>query len=340
MKKLLFLFLVGIVLSSNLNAKVWRVSSVAGVDADYSTFLSALNSSFVVNGDTIYVESGTTTTSSIDLNKQLVIIGPGYFLADNPETQADLKYATFSELDFEAGSQGSVIKGCVINSLDINTSNIIVENNYIYNISLNASSLITINGTISNVILRKNFIYYRIEQTNSGRIGVSCSSLVTGLIIDNNYIYTFNSYSYSPYAIYCLSGEFRNNVIYGSSLISNAVFNNNIVAYGTFTLTNTFMNYNICNSTQCGTENGNQAYISMSSVFTGSYSSQADKGLILKSDSPAIGAGDDGTDCGIFGGNDPYILSGLPDIPAIYYYEQIIDNLNQSLQIVIKAKSH
>jgi hypothetical protein len=42
----------------------------------------------------------------------------------------------------------------------------------------------------------------------------------------------------------------------------------------------------------------------------------------LAAASPAIGGGVDisGTkpDCGAFGGNDPYVLSGIPNIPTIY----------------------
>jgi hypothetical protein len=31
--------------------------------------------------------------------------------------------------------------------------------------------------------------------------------------------------------------------------------------------------------------------------------------------SPGLGAGFGGTDCGIFGGAEPYVLSGIPPIP-------------------------
>ena len=38
----------------------------------------------------------------------------------------------------------------------------------------------------------------------------------------------------------------------------------------------------------------------------------------LKAGSPAIGAGVGGIDCGAFGGETPYKLSGIPFVPLIY----------------------
>jgi hypothetical protein len=39
---------------------------------------------------------------------------------------------------------------------------------------------------------------------------------------------------------------------------------------------------------------------------------------MLSENSPAKGAGSNGTDIGPFGGPDPYRLSGLPNLPNIY----------------------
>ncbi len=63
----------------------------------------------------------------------------------------------------------------------------------------------------------------------------------------------------------------------------------------------------------------------INSVFTGSPRTVAgettDGKFRLKPGSPAIGAGIDGVDLGIFGGPNPYKLSGIPSIPTIYKLE-------------------
>ena len=53
-----------------------------------------------------------------------------------------------------------------------------------------------------------------------------------------------------------------------------------------------------------------------SSLFIGG--NVPDKAYKLNPTSSAKGAGVGGIDCGAFGGNDSYVLSGLPAIPHIY----------------------
>ncbi len=78
-------------------------------------------------------------------------------------------------------------------------------------------------------------------------------------------------------------------------------------------------------------------YTSMSAVFT--QTGSTDGKYQLKAGSPAIGYAYGGGDCGPFGGASPYVLSGMPNIPAIY--ELLVPGAGGSnLNITIKAKSH
>ena len=60
---------------------------------------------------------------------------------------------------------------------------------------------------------------------------------------------------------------------------------------------------------------------SLDSVFVG-YGTQGsfsnDSRWVLRANSPAKGTGIGGTDMGMFGGTNPYKLSGMPGIPAFY----------------------
>ena len=121
--------------------------------------------------------------------------------------------------------------------------------------------------------------------------------------------------------------------------ISNFTFANNIMVSGSITRNNNVFYNNICNGTQFPIGNGNQQNVIMSGVFVGKTGNSTDCQWHLKEYSPALGAGNDGTDCGMFGGPSPYVLSGLPSIPSIY--EITIpttgDNLN-GINVTIKAK--
>ncbi len=95
----------------------------------------------------------------------------------------------------------------------------------------------------------------------------------------------------------------------------------------------------MCNGTQF--ENlgqNNLINVDMSTVFaeTGS----TDGKWQIKPGGPADGSGTNGTDMGIFGGNDPYVLSGIPPLPAIYeFYGTNAGAINFPVQIKIKARN-
>jgi len=76
----------------------------------------------------------------------------------------------------------------------------------------------------------------------------------------------------------------------------------------------------------------------MSTVFA-SYASTDGK-YQLKNGSPAKGSGLNGVDCGMFGGLDHYVLSGIQDIQVIYFFEDTERaSATNGLPVHIKLKS-
>lgn len=349
MKKFKLLFILAVVFTSvQLNATVWRVNNVAGVNAPFTTLQAAHNSSSVLEGDTLYLEASAGSYGDLIAIKKLVIIGAGYFLNENLNLQANGPTSEVSKIAFNNGSQGSVVAGCTIYEIKINTSDLVIERN---NINFNETSIVDggiffNTSNVSNIIIRNNFLQNNYEGISSSKNYVirTASTSITGInniIISKNFISTKKiSTSYVLYLTTGFSGTIENNVIYGNVLMNNAVFNNNILRDGTFTASNCTYNNNIGNSTQFGITNGNQQNVTMTNVFLGATGNSTDSQWQLKVGSPAIGAGVGGVDCGMFGGTFPYVLSGIPAIPAIYFHEQIIDNVNQQLNVTIKAKSH
>ena len=87
MKKLFLVATVIVAMSVNLNAAIWRVNNIAGVNADFTTIQAAHNAANA--GDTIYLEPSAGNYGNLTATKRLVIIGPGYFLAENEGLQAN-----------------------------------------------------------------------------------------------------------------------------------------------------------------------------------------------------------------------------------------------------------
>jgi hypothetical protein len=327
-----------LLLALNTQAKVWRVNNRVGVDADYTSLANAISSPLVNPGDTIYLEASSGSHGNITLTKRLVIIGPGFFLAENPETQADVNSAVIGAFTFSSGSNGSIIKGCRIHNIIVNSSDIIIKGNLI---SGSTSNTIRLGADIANVIIQNNYIQNNYNSMNSTVIA-ALESGTNNIIIKNNYIDNVGTYSSSRslYLLSGFSGIIENNVISKLLYVSNAEFHNNILTTGTFQYENVNFTHNIANGTQFGVLNGNQQNANMSNVFLGPTGNSTDGQWQLRPGSPAIGTGVGGTNVGMFGGATPYKLSGMPNIPAIYELNHSIDYENQLLEIDFSVKSH
>jgi len=332
-KKKLILLTLTLFSLSFLSATVWRVDNNTGVDADFTNLQDAHNSAS--NGDILIVTGSTTNYDNISLTKSLTIIGTGYFLTLNPDTQANQHSSEAGYFIFNAGSEGSVVTGMSITYIDINVDNITIKRNKIY--STNSSyDAINLNN-VSNIYIYQNYIYA--NGTSSNAIELNNNSqdvLISNNLIKHSY---YSSYSIMVYST--CSATITNNFLYGNVSLYNSEFYNNIMKSGDFYDHNNTNNYynNIGHSDQfapCG-ENGNQCSVNMTTVFIGTGST--DGQYQLAEGSPAIGAGVSGEDCGAFDGLYPYVLSGMPsEIPAIYYF--FSPGAGFEIPVEIKAKSH
>lgn len=309
------------------NATVWRVSNVSGADAHFPGITAANNSTMVQAGDTLYIEPSSVSYGSASITKSLTLIGNGYFIAENPETQANTNKSEFGTLTFGQGSQGSAIMGCKLVNLSVSVSNIRAERNYI--------GYVTVGPNVSNIVVMQNYVKY-----SAGGSLITISDNASNLLFSGNYLE--NTYSLGNTQGISMSSSssaiFENNVIYNGVTIYNSTFYNNILRAGGFVPDNSVYTNNIGNDNQFGNQNGNQQYVNMANVFLGTGST--DGQWQLKPGSPAIGAGTGGQDCGMFGGPNPYILSGIPPIPAIYEYIQIYNTADQEVEVTFSVKSN
>ncbi len=306
-----------------------RVNNNTDFDADFSTLQAAVTAAS--DNDTIYVEGSAINYEGATIDKPLTIVGPGFFLSENPETQANNTSATFdSEITFTSGSEGSTIMGCdfLFANLTISVSDISVIRNHLYQIEFT--------GTSNNIVVIQNYVYANINagtgdimnsiiSNNIIRGAIYAQSTSGPLIISNNVCWTTNW----AYPIDC----------------HNASIQNNIISYEFSTInlnTGNTISYNIL--AEDGTDaNGNQYNVDMDMVFAdfdGSLLLSTDGKWELMAGSPALAGGSGGVDCGAFGGSTPYILSGVPNLPHIYEADVPASATSESgLQVSIKVKS-
>lgn len=300
----------------------FRVNNNAGVNAPYSSLTAAYNAASA--GDTIYIESSPTSYGDLALYKPLVLIGSGYYLSQNPETQANKNASTIGNLIIGNSS----CSGLKISGLTINVINIYWT---ISSFNITRCKINTIgygsNVAFYNTIWEQNIITY---------MDLAYNPNFYNSYIRNNYIGSTN------YGSFCSSNNtllVTQNVFNAISL-NNVMVTNNIIT-GNSSFPNCFTSNNICSGTQLAAINGNQQNVDMNTVFVcwSNCTGFSDDGrYMLKTGSPAIGAGANGEDCGMYGGSFPYQLSGLPAIPAIYYFNYNFNNA--SVNIDLKVKSH
>jgi len=300
MKKLITLAsIITLIASTSSMATVWRVNNQDDT-ADYQDLDVAHNSNAVQAFDTLYVEGSTVAYASITCTKPLTFIGPGYFLNINQKS-AQMVPASLGSLTFNPGSEGSRVIGLNFdvfssNGPDIYVNNISIERCYIRGyVQIDDVNGVVVAGNYCSGLARATTgsKFYNVYFNNN--IVTSWMDIPNTSTIQscNNNIFMGNSYEFTAY-------HFRNNIFIDgaasieiqSQFIENNIATNNILP--------TTGNTNVSN---------------IDALFVGGESPDAK--YLLSENSQAKGAGFDGVDCGIFGGNNPYMISGLPPLPAI-----------------------
>jgi len=331
------------ILSFQAQAKVWRVNNNSGASASFTTLQAAQDNSSVLAGDTIQIEPSANNYGNANLNKKLVIIGPGYFLSQNTGLQVGNSSASFNTIYLSSNCSGTVITGITVSDIYCGASNVSFIRNFFNGgyirtatdgqSSPNVSNIlildnyavcpILLNGTASNVIIKGNYII------NNGNFNSSNTS-VTSVLIENNIInQTSSTDLYS-----CI---FRNNIFLGDNKTGNSSGNNNNSYFNNlFEYAND--SYNIMSGVTVGNGNlfGNSSY-TQANIFnlTGSTDAQ----WKLKTGSPALGAGVSGGDLGMFAGSNPYVLSGIPSVPTIYLLNTTSSGNGVSVTISTKSNN-
>ncbi|MEP7145024.1 MAG: hypothetical protein ABI707_19215 [Ferruginibacter sp.] len=298
------------------HAKVRRIgywgTPIAGTD--YTTLQPAHDAS--ARGDTILLFPGSYAAN---FTKKLVVIGYGYYVAgtgSNANLQAITGPLTVNQITLSTGSDSAVFEG--VDYLTLTAQ----PGTPLKNILINRC----------NVLLRytnAQLTSWKITQSNIVNIvGVfGAGAIFNNLTIENSIIRSFDLRATSASS----TGALNNNIFInsangpvfdfqsGSYVITNSIFT------GTFSVVNTsqcFFQNDIATGNKIPAGNGNIPNVDISTLFVG-FPTQGvysnDSALALRRPgSPAIGAGIDGTDCGIFGGSSPYHLSGIPSIPSFY----------------------
>lgn len=313
--------------ATSATAKSWRINNNAATASNFNSINAAMSSNEVTDGDTLYLDPGTTLSDQQTVTKQVTIVGPGYFRGNAPH-----RHAYFHN-------------PVVINAANVKLEGLVFDND----LSIYAQQ-VTVERCIFKVIKISNGNYanakyatirqcygQRVLGMGETSIGSAFCTIENCILINGGYIFDG---LYLP--------DIRYNYLKGTSGtsifddISNATITNNVII-NVYSPNSTISSYvinsvNISHNVISGNGNypDNKYGYTEADIFT--LTGMNDQLYQLKEDSPAKGYATDGGDCGPYGGLTPYVAGGLPN-GYPYYTKAIIPakskdgKVNVSLQI-------
>lgn len=318
-------------------------------------------------GDIIYVDGGIY--GDITISKQVTLIGTGYFAAVGAAPTGE---ARLGIVRFIPGAAGSLLTGFVTTGeLSVGASNVTIVRNLIGgSVYLGYAPGIGSAGwgaTANNVTVRQNFIDGELMAAQTQGTGTVLnfsfrnnivrngfligSPQIAGEFVNNTFGYAFDAGSYTSYnspqdgsCLLITSVRFRNNIFVQSAAGFCAMLRTPSVVPPVFIGNVMLIDVAFPNVIIPGTR---LTAAQLDNLFVGRPiqgnmpAMAPDARAQLKAGSVALTAGEGGTQAGAFGGDDPYVLSGIPFIPSITELT-VPPTVTQggTLNITVKAQSN
>jgi hypothetical protein len=317
-----------------------------GGPGDFTSFSAAHTAAAV--GDTIYFVGSQTSYGNLTLTKRLTLIGPGYYLDLNPNTNQNKMRAIIAYIyiqpalplteptrDFDSGAAGSHIMGLEAdNGINVYVNDVIIERCWAVNIIgqyFTAQAQYPANITVSRCFVQyyvQNMEQSLVQNTVMFQTGYDGVTQVRNSFVKNCIMYGATASENAGTA-------FRNTLFYGNASITASGQDPNNVKYCIFSA-----------AAQATTGVGNLFSQSFTTMYISPAPAAPDAKYQLNASSIALNFGradDDVTpiDAGAFGGLTPYVLSGLPSLPIVYEITAPNSvNAADGLPVTIKVKAN
>ena len=299
-------------------AKILRVSNVAGSSAPYTTYAEAEVDA--LDGDTIIFDGSATSYGDVVVKgKRLVLFGHGYLLAANNVSNLNDCDAQFGNIEIQ--TEGTIVQGLKATNIYIRANNVVVTRCHANKILNGGGYEGYYSGVFSGIVIHQNFVTYNITG-----IAGSTSQYFSNSQITNN-IVVCSQYDAE------LIQAMRNSVVQNNILI-NKYFKDEIAATP-MNLVECMVENNIVfanDKVVTGSNNETSGNIVGASGFE--FTDLANDASILDDlkeyTAQGVGAG---------AGTDPYVISGIPAGPMIEDIDMPTTvEKGKSMEVVVKVK--
>jgi hypothetical protein len=274
----------------------------------------------------------------VNLNRPLHLVGYGYYHVENginhPPTTSMPAAVVAMNITAAAGARpdGGSITGLTV------TSNIELNDVEGFTVRRCRAQWLTILGPARRLSILQNYLY-GYNHWAQGRATINSPADDNGDILIAGNIVT-NSYHGCVDISGGDSAVIMNNVMIGvpGSCQGACQITNNIFYAALPAPYSSFAN-NLAMGSFLPAGNGNLNNQVAADVFV--LAGSPDGQYQLKQGSPAIGAGLNGTDIGAYGGDFPYVLSGLPPLPVVTDITAPLSvNDGETLSVEVKVEVH
>ena len=264
----------------------WRISDRTDIDVDFHSIEEAMKDERVQNGHTLYIERGTNLGNA-EITKSVNVIGPGYDLADESRN-AKVDYVIIN-------AENAKVVGLQIVNAVVCENNVNIENCYITSGVLGNET----DNENDNCVIKSCFINGSVY--GRGEDGTYEWTLTNNII--KGEVYNFEEMTLNHNTI--VSDNYVLNGVNVSMVTNNVLFRPMNVSPISDCTDNEY-NKNIVSAIS-GT-NGEEWCETLSKIIscTGDASSEDYYTPVGYS----LGYSTDGTDCGAFGGSEPYVKGG------------------------------
>lgn len=299
-------------------AKILRVSNVAGSSAPYTTYAEAEVDA--LDGDTIIFDGSATSYGDVVVKgKRLVLFGHGYLLAANNVSSLNDCDAIFGNIEIQ--TKGTIVQGVRATKISIRADNVVVTRCYANGIGNGGGYEGYYSGVFSGIVIHQNFVTSKI----TGLSG-STSQYFSNSQITNN-IVVCSQYDTE------LIRAMRNSVVQNNILI-NKYYKDEIAATP-MNLVECMVEDNIVfanDKVVTGSNNETSGNVVGASDFE--FADLANDASILDDlkeyTAQGVGAG---------AGTDPYVISGIPAGPMIEDIDMPTTvEKGKSMEVIVKVK--
>jgi len=214
--------------------------------------------------------------------------------------------------------------------MSVQTAGINVSSNSLYLSRVNSGSIVFqgSNSINRNLYVDKSIFNAAYYSGNGDIMFIEVENSTYSFLDDVN-----NAIATNCIITYNSTSGYSNNTTYNNCIFLDATFQNNP--------SNSSFNYCVfVDNGVIGIPTGTNHFgADATTLFEGTTDNSPDGAWQLPETSDAKGKGAGGIDCGIFGGDDPYILSGLPPVPLIYEMNTP-STVGGTLNVNLKAKSN